>query len=83
MIVNKTEVALDARLNLEGIGSQGNASVVRYGPVDLTRIVKGANLPFVDNILATTLPAQSISLVEIAGVESILPPAAYLPLVAR
>ncbi len=67
VVLNKTLGDLTSTLTLSGFTPAGAAQVWRYSPADLTRVVREADVAVGGAGLATTFPANSITLLVVAS----------------
>ncbi len=84
MIINKTAGSLNTTLSLTGFSAASGARVFRYSGADLTHIVRQTDLIVTSSSIPVTVPANSITLVELKpGTPLNLTPRVRMPMMAR
>jgi hypothetical protein len=84
MVINKTATALTTTLTVSGFAPAPSARVFRYSGADLTRIVRQPDLAVAAGAIPLSVPAYSITLVELRPEAPLnLPQRIHLPALAR
>ncbi len=84
MVINKTAGSLSTTLSLTGFSAASGARVFRYSSADLAHIVRQADLIITSNTIPLTVPANSITLVELKpGTPLNLTPRVRMPMMAK
>ncbi|MBL8093882.1 MAG: glycoside hydrolase family 44 protein [Anaerolineales bacterium] len=84
MVINKTAGSLSTTLSLSNFSAASGARVFRYSSANLAGIVRQPDLVITSNNLLLTLPANSITLIELKpGTPLNLTPRVRMPMLAR
>jgi hypothetical protein len=73
VVINKTGTPLATALRIDHFAAANTATVYRYSSANLTAIVRQPDLPIPANLLTLTMPATSITLIQLAPIDGPTP----------
>jgi Glycoside hydrolase family 44 len=74
VVINKTAGDLASSVSLAGFSPNGTAEVWRYGPANLTAVVREADATLSGTSLSATFPANSITLLVVSSATAVVVP---------